>query len=162
LMEQADISLRPSLLPFSPWETLDSYIELLNFFEQQHLIEHIDPVHLSIRLLIPPGSAILDTPDSPAWLGELDAAAYTYRWRHSDPRMDALQQQVSVCVEQAQGCESDPVEVFFSVKALALAARNENFSVEQAVQHYGQRKVLPHLSESWFCCAEPTRSQLAV
>ncbi len=33
LMEQADISLRPSLLPFSPWETLDSYIELLNFFE---------------------------------------------------------------------------------------------------------------------------------
>ncbi|MBV9615040.1 MAG: radical SAM protein, partial [Ktedonobacteraceae bacterium] len=41
LMEQADISLRPSLLPFSPWETLDSYIELLNFFEQQHLIEHI-------------------------------------------------------------------------------------------------------------------------
>ncbi|MBV9710666.1 MAG: B12-binding domain-containing radical SAM protein [Ktedonobacteraceae bacterium] len=162
LMEQADISLRPSLLPFSPWETLDSYIELLNFFEQQHLIEHIDPVHLSIRLLIPPGSAILDTPDSTAWLGELDAAAYTYRWRHSDPRMDALQQQVSVCVEQAQGCESDPVEVFFSVKALALAARNENFSVEQAVQHYGQRKVLPHLSESWFCCAEPTRSQLAV
>ncbi|MBV9258807.1 MAG: hypothetical protein JO215_12405, partial [Ktedonobacteraceae bacterium] len=146
----------------APTGALPSYSDLLNFFEQQRLIEHIDLVHLSIRLLIPPGSAILDTPDSTAWLGELDAAAYTYRWRHSDPRMDALQQQVSVCVEQAQGCESDPVEVFFSVKALALAARNENFSVEQAVQHYGQRKVLPHLSESWFCCAEPTRSQLTV
>jgi len=162
IMEQADISLRPSLLHFSPWETLDSYIELLDFFEQQHLIEHIDPVHLSIRLLIPPGSAVLDTPDSASWLRELDAAAYTYRWQHPDPRMDALQQQISVCVEQAQGCESDPVETFFSVKALALAARHEAFSVEQAVQQYGQRKVLPHLSESWFCCAEPTKIQMAL
>jgi radical SAM superfamily enzyme YgiQ (UPF0313 family) len=162
IMERANISLRPSLLPFSPWETLDSYIELLNFFEEHHLIEHIDPVHLSIRLLIPPGSAILDIPDSVQWLGELDAAAYTYRWHHPDPRMDALHQEVSVCVEQAQGCETDPVETFFSIKALALAARNEDFAVEQAVQRYGERKVLPHLSESWFCCAEPTQSQLAV
>jgi hypothetical protein len=76
--------------------------------------------------------------------------------------MDALHQNVSVCVEQAQGCETDPVETFFSIKALALAARNEDFSVEQAVQRYGERKVLPHLSESWFCCAEPTKVQLAL
>jgi radical SAM superfamily enzyme YgiQ (UPF0313 family) len=162
VMERADISLRPSLLPFSPWETLESYIELLNFFEQQHLIEHIDPVHLSIRLLIPPGSAILDIADSVQWLRELDGAAYTYRWQHPDARMDALWQQVSACVEQAQGCESDPVETFFSVKALALAARGEDFLVEQAVQRYGERKVLPHLSESWFCCAEPTKVQMAL
>src|SRR5712691_9375769 len=54
LMEQAGISLRPSLMPFSPWETLESYIELLRFFEDRRLIEHADPAHFSIRLLVPP------------------------------------------------------------------------------------------------------------
>ena len=160
LMEQAGISLRPSLLPFSPWETLDSYIDLLNFFEQQHFIEHIDPVHLSIRLLVPPGSALLDGQDTATWLGELDATAYTYRWRHPDPRMDMLHQQVATLAEQANTCEADPIETFFGVKALALAATGQAFSVERAMQDYGQRKVLPHLSESWFCCAEPTSAQL--
>ena len=160
LMEQAGISLRPSLLPFSPWETLESYIDLLNFFERNHFIEHIDPVHLSIRLLIPPGSALLNGQDTNEWLGELDSTAYTYRWQHPDLRMDALQQRISTLVEQANTCEADPVETFFGVRALALAAIGQEFSIEQALHDYGKRKVLPHLSESWFCCAEPTSAQL--
>jgi len=95
LMAQMGIPLRPSLMPFSPWETLESYFTLLNFFEERRLIEQIDPVHFSIRLLVPPGSTLLDTVDSPQWLGELDSAAFTYRWRHSDSRMDALYEKVA-------------------------------------------------------------------
>ncbi len=151
LMEKVGIPLRPSLMPFSPWETLESYIALLTFFEQRHLIEHIDPVHFSIRLLIPPGSAILDAPDSPRWLGELDAAAYTYRWHHPDPRMDALQREVAALVEQAECQRRDPIETFFTIKALALAAAGQDMCVSTAIQHYGPRRPIPHLSESWFC-----------
>src|SRR5260370_39730571 len=44
LMEKVGIPLRPSLMPFSPWETLESYISLLTFFEEHKLIEHVDPV----------------------------------------------------------------------------------------------------------------------
>src|SRR6266566_3085461 len=69
LMAHVGIALRPSLMPFSPWETLQSYIALLTFFEEHKLIEHVDPVHFSIRLLIPPGSALLDTPYIQEWLG---------------------------------------------------------------------------------------------
>ncbi len=156
LTEQAGISLRPSLLPFTPWETLDSYIELLNFFEEGHYIEHIDPVHLSIRLLIPPGSALLATTESHEWIGELDAASYTYRWQHPDARMDELQKNVAALAESAENKNVDPLETFFQVKALTLAARGEDFSVAEALQRYGERKILPHLTESWFCCAEPT------
>ncbi len=151
LMEQVGIPLRPSLLPFSPWETLDSYISLLSFVEERHLIEHIDPVHLSIRLLIPPGSALLDAPDSSQWAGELDAAAYTYRWRHPDPRMDALQADVAALVAEAERRHADPVETFFQVKALALAAGGQAVAVAEAIAGYGTQKTLPHLSESWFC-----------
>ncbi len=151
LMADAGIPLRPSLLPFSPWETLESYLELLSFFEEQHLVEHLDPVHLSIRLLIPPGSALLETPEEKPWLGELDAAAYTYRWRHPDPRMDALHQEVAELVTRAQVARQEPVATFFQVKALALQACGQKADAASEFEHYGKRKVLPHLSESWFC-----------
>lgn len=151
VMDEAGIPLRPSLLPFSPWETLESYLDLLIFFEERHLIEHVDPVHFSIRLLLPPGSSLLETPEEKPWLGELDAAAYTYRWRHPDPRMDALHQEIAALVEQAQIAHEEPVVTFFQLKALALQACGQQANAAQEVEDYGQHKVLPHLSETWFC-----------
>ena len=151
LMEVAGIALRPSLMPFSPWETLESYLQLLAFFEERHLIEHVDPVHFSIRLLIPPGSAILDAPDARQWLGELDAAAYSYRWQHPDPRMDDLHRGISELVEKAQRAQADPIETFFSIKALAFTAAGREMCISCAINDYGTRKVIPHLTETWFC-----------
>jgi radical SAM superfamily enzyme YgiQ (UPF0313 family) len=151
VMAEVGIPLRPSLMPFSPWETLDSYIALLNFFEGRHLIEHVDPVHFSIRLLIPPGSALLNAVEDKASLGELDAAAYTYRWQHPDPRMDNLQHEIAALVEHAQRIQADPIETFFHIKSLALAASGQDTCVLCDIQGYGTKKVLPHLSESWFC-----------
>ena len=151
LMAQVGIPLRPSLMPFSPWETLESYFTLLNFFEERRLIEQIDPVHFSIRLLVPPGSTLLDTVDSPQWLGELDSAAFTYRWRHPDSRMDALYEKVAALVERAERAKASPIETFFHIKAMALAISGKDVDVVEAVQEYGSPRVLPHLTESWFC-----------
>jgi hypothetical protein len=151
VMQAVGIPLRPSLLPFSPWETFESYAYLLNFFEERHLIEHIDPVHLSIRLLIPPGSALLHKAESSTWLGELDSPAFTYRWQHPDPRMDELQRQVAQQVEQAQCMQSNPVETFMRVKALVSAMQGSRLSLFKALRSYGTPQVLPHLTESWFC-----------
>ncbi len=151
LMEQVGIPLRPSLMPFSPWETLESYITLLNFFEDRHLIEQIDPVHFSIRLLIPPGSALLTSPDSKLWLRELDAAAFTYKWQHPDPRLDALHQKVASLTEEAELAKSNTIETFFHIKALTLSIIGKDLHIPEAVEHYGTPRVLPHLTESWFC-----------
>jgi radical SAM superfamily enzyme YgiQ (UPF0313 family) len=151
LVEEVGIALRPSLLPFSPWETLESYIHLLDFIERRHLVENVDPVHLSIRLLIPPGSALLDAPDRQLWLRGLDAAAYTYRWQHPDPRMDELHGKVSALVEEAQRRAADPIETFFHIKALALATQGQDMCVSCGIGNYGARKVVPHLTETWFC-----------
>src|SRR5437016_658379 len=151
LMAQVGIPLRPSLMPFSPWETLESYITLLNFFEERRLIEQIDPVHFSIRLLVPPGAALLETVDSPQWLGELDSAAFTYRWRHPDSCMDALYEKVATLVERAERAKASPIETFFHIKAMALAISGKDVDVVEAVQEYGSPRVLPHLTESWFC-----------
>jgi radical SAM superfamily enzyme YgiQ (UPF0313 family) len=160
LMAEVGLTLRPSLLPFSPWETLESYLALLSFFEERHLVEQVDPVHFSIRLLIPPGSALLETPEPKEWLQELEPGAYTYRWRHPDPRMDALQQRVARLAEEAAQEGGDPVETFFRIKAEALAMAGASLDVSAAVAAYGKRSRPPRLSESWFCCAEPTEGQL--
>ncbi len=159
LLQRIGLTLRPSLLPFSPWETLESYIELLNFFEEQHLVEQVDPVHFSIRLLIPPGSALLEQEKEAPWLEDLDPAAYTYRWRHPDPRMDALQQQVACLAEEAAQAGSDAVETFFRIKACALQMAGRSLDVQAAMASYGRPRSAPRLTEAWFCCAEPTRCQ---
>nr|BBH91865.1 radical SAM protein [Thermogemmatispora argillosa] len=160
LMEEVGITLRPSLLPFSPWETLESYLALLDFFEARHLVEQVDPVHFSIRLLIPPGSALLESEERPAWLGELDETAYSYRWRHPDPRMDELQERVAALAEEGAQQGWDPVETFFQIKEEALAVAGRPFDRAAARKRYGEPRHPPRLTESWFCCAEPIRSHL--
>jgi radical SAM superfamily enzyme YgiQ (UPF0313 family) len=154
LMQEAGITLRPSLLPFTPWETLDSYLQLLTFFEQRSLLEQVDPVHYSIRLLVPPGSSMLASAQRDGWLGELDETAYTYRWRHSDRRMDELQWQVSAVAERAAAEQQDPVATFFRIKALALSARGERVDNSRAAETYAARQSAPpppRLTEAWFC-----------
>ena len=56
----AGITLRPTLVAFTPWTTLDDYRELLDFIDAEGLIDHVDPVQYGLRLLVPPGSLLLD------------------------------------------------------------------------------------------------------
>ncbi len=150
ICDEAGIALRPSLLPFTPWTTLDDYLELLGFIEEEELIEHVDPVHLSIRLLIPPGSALLEQPDIQPYLGALDEANFTYTWRHPDPRMDALQRAISALAEQATQEQWDPYRTFAAVRELAYRTAGRTPPAEPPRQRR-KRPAPPRLTESWFC-----------
>ena len=59
----AGIALRPTWVAFTPWTTLDGYREWLDFLADEALVDHVDPVQYGIRLLIPPGSLLLDLPE---------------------------------------------------------------------------------------------------
>jgi radical SAM superfamily enzyme YgiQ (UPF0313 family) len=148
ILGEADIPLRASFVAFTPWTTLDDYLEMLNFVETHGLIQHVDPVQYSIRLLIPPGSAILELPDVDAWLGPLDAASYTYRWEHPDPRMDELHQRVSELVEEATRTNADVVTTFHAVKTLAAEVAGLPLPESQPCP---TAPAAPGLTEAWFC-----------
>ena len=90
IVRGAGMSLRPTLVAFTPWTTLDDYLELCRFIRAHVLEDEIDPVQLSLRLLVPPGSLLLAAPDIAPFLGPLDEEALSYRWTHPDPRMDRL------------------------------------------------------------------------
>ena len=62
-MRAAGITLRPSWLPFTPWATLDDYVELVDWLIAEDLVDCVEPVQLAIRLLVPPGSALLGRPE---------------------------------------------------------------------------------------------------
>jgi radical SAM superfamily enzyme YgiQ (UPF0313 family) len=155
ILDAAGIPMRPTFVAFTPWTTASDYIELLEFVAAHDLAGAVDPVQYSIRLLVPPGSALLEEPDATEWLGALDAAHFTYRWEHSDLRMDQLQAEVAALVEHAAR-EGQPAETTFAaVRALASAlldrAPQTAGAVPTAPDAPHVRRPVPHLTEAWFC-----------
>jgi radical SAM superfamily enzyme YgiQ (UPF0313 family) len=151
ILRSACVAMRPSFVPFTPWATIDDFIDILEFVESQHLIDHVDPVQYSIRLLVPPGSLLLSQPDSHQWLGRLVQESFTYEWAHPDPRMDELHGRVSALVEQAAGNGEDAIETFSKIRELAYAARGDRPSVPLAITIDPSRLRPPRLTEAWFC-----------
>jgi len=161
IVRQAGITLRASLVPFTPWATLDDYLELFDIVDSHDLIDATDPVQYSIRLLIPPGSALLACSDIHRFLGPLDQAGFQHRWAHPDPRMDKLHQEASAAVEGAARTDEDPVVTFDRLRAMAyrFADRQPPAPTASRPRSRGRHRP-PRLTEPWFCCAEPTDRQL--
>lgn len=149
LLDAVDLPMRPSLLPFTPWETLTGYRELLRFIAERDLVANVDPVMLSIRLLVPPGSALLADPTSSSWLGELDADAFTYRWVHPDPRMEVLHVAISAIVEEAATKQERNSATFARIWRAAEEAAGHTPS--RPPRPVARRRPPPRLTESWFC-----------
>lgn len=160
MLREAGIALRPSLVAFTPWTSLDDYLHMLDMVEGHDLIDATDPVQLSIRLLVPPGSALLDKSDIQRFLGALDQAGFQYPWTHPDERMDRLHQAVSAIVEASAKDETDAMLTFDRIRAVAheMAGRRAGSSTRTTPIRPDRPKP-PRLTESWFCCAEPTTRQ---
>jgi radical SAM superfamily enzyme YgiQ (UPF0313 family) len=147
VVRSAGITLRPSLVPFTPWSTLDDYLDLLLWIDEQKLVDQVDPIQLAIRLLIPPGSKLLELDETRRILGPLAADKLTYEWKHPDPRMDALQAAVLAAVESGAAAGEDPRDTHGRIRGLASGKTAR-------AAHKPARKPpvrAPRLSEAWFC-----------
>jgi radical SAM superfamily enzyme YgiQ (UPF0313 family) len=152
LCDSAGLPLRPTWVPFTPWTTAADFAELLRFIDERDLAEQVDPVQLSLRLLIPPGSALLEI--AIPGLGLLREETLSYGWTHPDPRMDELQREIRATVERLSAQPAR--EVFQSI----WGAASERLGLEPPPPaRPSQRVKPPRLTESWFCCAEPTDDQ---
>jgi hypothetical protein len=80
----------------------------------------------------------------------------TYRWTHSDPRVDSLQNEVSAVV--GRRLLSDRHEVFEAIDALA----HSRAGVARPAAVSQTRDGMPFLDEPWYCCAEPNPEQLTL
>jgi radical SAM superfamily enzyme YgiQ (UPF0313 family) len=155
ILDAVGIPMRPTFVAFTPWTTASDYLDVLAFVDEHGLVEHVDPVQYTIRLLVPPGSALLASPDAGGWLGPLDEASFTYTWRHPDPRMDRLQREASRLVEAATAARQDPAGTFAALRDLAVGILEAPEVLPVGAATRGgvrvARRPVPHLTEAWFC-----------
>lgn len=147
----AGVPLRPSFVPFTPWSTLADYGDLLDIVEGEDLVDAVDPVQLAVRLLVPPGSALLQREAIREHLGPLDEAAFTYAWSHPDGRMDQLHAVVTELVEGAARDKADPVATFYGVRAALADLTGGGAATEAPAEVFRNRARVPRMTESWFC-----------
>jgi radical SAM superfamily enzyme YgiQ (UPF0313 family) len=157
------VEMRPSLLPFTPWSTLRDQIELLDLIAGNALIDSVDPVQLSIRLLVPPGSLLLALPEMREHLRGYDPAGFSHLWQHPDPAMDTLQAEIAELVAANADGGVPARSTHAAIRQLtARAAAGQGLRWPDAGRELPpEREAPPRLSEPWFCCAEPTTAQLA-
>jgi radical SAM superfamily enzyme YgiQ (UPF0313 family) len=146
----AGIALRPTWVAFTPWTTLADYREMLDFVEREELVDHVDPVQYSIRLLVPPGSLLVESAVMRPYLGELVEADFYYRWTHPDPRMEALQHTVASAVRAAAAGGEDSLGTFRAIRRLADEAAGLAPATAPVLSRADRRRA-PRLTEPWFC-----------
>ena len=158
LMKQHDIALAPTFIPFTPWTTVSNYIDLLNKIAELKLIISVNPVQLSLRLLIPNGSRILELPKEETCVTDFNPASLGYTWVHKNPDVDALQVNIRNWTEQAESEGLSRLDIFNGIRRIALKAAGRN---DKDVTEEQCGEPVPTHSESWYCCAEPTEQQLS-
>jgi radical SAM superfamily enzyme YgiQ (UPF0313 family) len=153
---ELQMTLHPTFVAFTPWTTLDGYLDLLRVVLEEDLVENVAPVQLGIRLLIPEGSRLLELEETRAVLGPFDAESLVYPWRNADVRVDRLSEMVQAIAADADSKKQTRSEAFTRI----WAAAHETAGVEAPDLKLPRGRAVPFLSEPWYCCAEPTRAQL--
>jgi radical SAM superfamily enzyme YgiQ (UPF0313 family) len=152
------VTLHPTFVPFTPWTTVDSYVDLLRVIEEQGVIENVAPIQLGIRLLIPEGSRMLELEEVRRFVGSFDPQSLAYPWKNADPRLDALSetvQEIAAAAERQKESRSVTFERIWNAAHGAAGLPSPRISPSAH-----SLPGIPFLSEPWYCCAEPTRDQL--
>ncbi len=158
LARAAGVALAPTFVAFTPWTTLEHYLDLLQQIIELDLVAAVAPVQLSIRLLIPAGSWILKIPGMERIAGPFDAAILGHPWQHPDPRMDVLQREIQDWISAAEAAGTPRHAIFRGICERAWSLGNQPLP---ALNKPWDGASVPRLSENWYCCAEPTCEQLA-
>lgn len=161
-LRASGIAMNPTFVAFTPWTTLEIYVDFLETIHRHDLVGNVSPVQYAIRLLIPEGSRLLELSDTHTYLRGFDPDALCYRWVHPDPHVDELQDRLFKVVADAVARQLPRGEVFRAVCAeTATLADDEQRARLTKLDTLDKVAAVPHLSEPWYCCAEPVDMRTA-
>jgi hypothetical protein len=110
-------------------------------------MEHVAPIQLAIRLLIPQGSRLLELADVRALTDEFDARSLTYPWTHPDAAVDEFQSELTRLIGVKITLSRS--ELFGRVWDLAHAAAHA--VAVRSQPPLVARAAIPYLNEPWYC-----------
>lgn len=151
LCREIDLLLVPTFVPFTPWTTLAEYRHFLAEIVRLGLVDQVSPIQCAIRLLIPPGSRLLELPDAKTAIGDLDEAKLSYVWHNPDPRVDALQADLEVLVQSCAAQEVPRREVFRRVWERAFQGVGDAAGNVPLPELPPASRFVPYLTEPWYC-----------
>jgi radical SAM superfamily enzyme YgiQ (UPF0313 family) len=143
---EAGLTLVPTFVAFHPWLALDGYCDLLDTIAALGLVDHVAPIQLAIRLLVPQGSHLLALDEMRAHLGPFDPRTLTYRWSHPDSRVDALHEEIHALV--GARINVDRRVLFDEISAIAHERAGLPAPDPRPAR---DRATVPYLNEPWYC-----------
>jgi len=150
IFRELGMVLQPTFVPFTPWTTLDGYLDLLRVLRENDLIENVAPIQLAIRLLIPAGSRLLELEEVRCLVDSFDPSALVYPWRNVDPRVDVLGKEIEALVASSEKLKRTRRTIFERIwKAAHEAAGVQAEFAAQPI--LASRPAIPYLTEPWYC-----------
>ena len=147
--QRIGVTLQPTFLPFTPWTSLESYLDLLEVLRESGLVENVAPIQLAIRLLIPAGSRLLELSEVRALVAPFDESAMVYPWKHSDPRVDALSEELQQIVHAGEKLNQSRSRIFERIETAARCVAGAPALPKQPPMI--SRATIPYLTEPWYC-----------
>jgi radical SAM superfamily enzyme YgiQ (UPF0313 family) len=148
--QEEGLILQPTFVPFTPWTTLEGYLELLEVLAQQDLVENVTPIQLAIRLLIPAGSRLLELSDIRGLVAPFDEKAMVYPWKHADARVDELCEETQRIVHRSEKAKQTRSQTFALIEDAAHQAAGVRRR-ERSQPVLVSRAAVPYLTEPWYC-----------
>lgn len=142
LLRSHGVEIRPTWLPFTPWTTADDLRNIVGFLAEHDLAGNVDPIQLTIRLLIPPGSLLLEVPDLLPYLDWFDDRLLGWRWHSAEPLMDARQARLVEILEHGLAGGLNNQRLFALLAGEIMGSEEYPISVAEG---------RPRLTEPWFC-----------
>ena len=150
MFREMGLTLQPTFVPFTPWTTLEGYCDLLEVLREEELVENVAPIQLAIRLLIPAGSRLLELDQIRRGVGDFDEAGLVYPWKHSDPRVDRLCEQIQGIVHAGEQIKRSRAQIFERIEDGAFAVAGGGIT-RSALPVLGSWAAVPYLNEPWYC-----------
>ena len=151
LCRDVGLELVPTFVAFTPWITMEGYRSFLSEIARLELVDHVSPIQYAIRLLIPPGSRLLELPEVQDLTDDLDEAKFAYMWRNPDDQVDVLQSDLETLVQESTSLEASRRDIFRSIWKRAHRDITDSNGVVSPPQLSPPRSPVPYLTEAWYC-----------
>ncbi len=152
-LDEVGLALNPTFVAFTPWTTLTGYTEFLATVARLGLVPNVSSVQYAIRLLIPANSRLLELPEVADIVAPFDGQELAHPWKHPDPAVDRLCEEVLRIVAHGQTEGHSRVATFNEIWIAANAARGVVAGPLIGPHDADVLPVaaVPYLTEPWYC-----------
>ena len=156
LMRAVGLQMNPTFVSFSPWVTLEGYLDFLGQILELDLVDYVSPIQYGIRLLIPEGSKLLELLEVRQLVGEFDRQRLVYPWVHADAQVDQLSDRVLKEIEAGQSRREIPRQIFQRIWTVASrqfggTAQQRLLDGARPLDQAPNPATVPYLTEPWYC-----------